>query len=63
MPLLTVSDDNGRITCQVTIRNLDPSDTITAILAALKPLKEIPPPRKRRSDAGKPKKKSEPTPA
>lgn len=57
MPTLSIHDDNGKETVKVTIRNLDPSEATIAVLSALKPLKEVPPPRKTRSDAGKPKRK------
>lgn len=67
MPHLSITDDKGIETVKVVIRNLDPTDSLMAILGALKPLPEVTPPgtRKERSDKGKPKPKkpaADPTP-
>lgn len=57
---LTIADETDTEILRVRTKRIDAEEAITAILAALKPLKELPPPRKRRSDAGKPK-TAEPT--
>lgn len=62
MPRLTITDDKGRETVKVEIRNLDPTDSLMAILGALKPLPEVPDPggRKPRKDKGKPRPRATP---
>ena len=56
--LLTLASESGKILAQATLKNVDPSDALVAVLGALKPLPEIATGRKTRSDKGKPKKKT-----
>lgn len=56
--LLTLSSESGKILAQATLKNVDPSDALVAVLGAIKLLPEIHTGRKERSDKGKPKKKS-----
>lgn len=50
MPILRIDDDNGKELLRVTIRAVDPSAATVAILDALR---ELPEPKRQRSDKGK----------
>ena len=50
MPVLTITDDEGKETLRLTIKRIDPSAATIAILDALR---DIPEPKKPRSDRGR----------
>lgn len=60
MPILTITNDEGRETLKMDIAEVDPELAVPEILASLRAVREsqapVPKPRKPRSDKGHPRK-------